>query len=1176
MNAWLVVIVATLYVLVLFALAWWGDRSEHARPFLNHPTMAALSYCLTLAIYNTSWSFYGSIGRAAASGLDFLPIYIGPTLVLLFGSRLMAKVITISKSQNATSISDFLSSRYGKAPSVAALVTLTLLIAVLPYIALQLKAVSAAFDTLTASRPVTGGLTPAWEDTALGVALSMAFFATIFGVRHVHASLHHRGLMIAVAFESLIKLATFVIVALYIAYGMSEGPLALLETAQRDPELARLLTVDLSQPTWISNTIIAAIAFLCLPQAFHVAVVENETPRHIRHAMIFYPLYLVLLSLCMMPIAIAGRLHFGSSVNPDTYIIALPLAAKALNMGLLAFIGGLSAATCMVIVSSVALSTMVCNDVVMPILLRARAFGSGVGVKDLSGFILNLRRVLIFIVLLLAYAMYRLVDPAYPLTLVGLISFVAVAQIGPAFLFGLFWRRANSAGALGGIAVGFLVWTYTLLVPSLSSYLPGMEELVAQGAFGRAWLRPLSLLGVDHLDAISHATFWSLGLNTLMLVALSLALPQNTIERIQAGAFTLGPREDLPLPRASSRVVRLSDLRALVTRFIGPGWGTAAFDDYLNRCAKVGPAVIGLDSPLDLDAVRFTERLLAGAIGAASARIVMTGSLEGYTMSRRAAMAMLDEAAEALRFSRSLLQETVESVPQGICMFDPDLCVIAWNRRFHLLLDLPPELVQIGIPLTRLIEFNRDRGEYGTEDLQSLLTNRNVPSPAAPYIYERIRPDGTVLEISFARLAGGGYVSTYSDVTERHLAAEALRTANETLEQRVSDRTDALARAKAQAEAANLDKTKFLAAVGHDLQQPLHAARLFVATLKQQIVGVESASVVPENAAFLLSSADGALRTTEQLLDGLLEISAIDSRVARANITTFPIADVLGPLAIEFAAIASAKKLALRFVPSSAQVRSDPRLLRRLLQNLIANAVRYTSTGRVLLGCRRRGAMLCVEVWDTGVGIEADQIEPIFREFYRPPHQAESGMGLGLAIAQRTAQLIGANMSVQSLPGQGSCFTVMLPMADLRTESPGLEPRSRALHGVILLIEGDDPTPVLLASLLSEWGCRCITFANLETALTSALPHVIDAVILSGSQQVEAELPMVISHMRSVLGESTACILLSAQPTDSLQAACEFSDIGYLTYPLKLAALRRFLKGAVMRRGRELEPGRLI
>ena len=1171
MQAWFVLAVAAGYVTTLFLIAWWGDRRSVDGPLVSPKSWAAaISYCLTLAVYNTSWSFYGSVGRAATSGLDFVTIYVGPTLVLLFGQPLLSKVIAIAKAQNVTSISDFIAARYGKSQGLAAFVTLASLLGVLPYIALQLKAVGKSFDYLILQPERAGGESLRfWQDSAFGVAASMALFAIVFGVRHVHASEHHRGLMLAIAFESVVKLVAFLIVALFVLFGLSGGPVTLLSQFQSDPQLAAILTFDPAQPVWPSTILISAIAFLCLPP-FHVAVVENEAPSHTRTAAWLYPTYLALFSLLILPIAAAGLARFGAMMDPDTYVISLPVAADATTVSLIAFLGGLSAATGMVIMTSVALSTMLCNDVIMPLVLRSRFFGLRAQSQPVTSMLVAVRRLSILGILLLAYLVHRLVNQTYPLTVIGLLSFVAVAQFGPAFVGGLFWQHANKTGASIGIAVGFFVWGYTLLLPSAAPLWPAIDEIIRQGPWRLAWLKPNALFGLEGLDPISHATLWSLTANLVCFLAFSALGRQSTVERNQAAAYADGVVREM-VPKLSSRVVvRLDDLRALALRFVGVERGSAAFDSYrASRTTGAGPP-LDPSGLVDLDSIRFTENLLAGAIGAASARVVIAASLEGHSLSRREAMAMLDEASEALRFNRTLLQSTLESVPQGICAFDADFNITAWNGRFIALLDLPPDFVRVGLPLADLIAFNVERGEYAASEFAALLVNRDVATQSWPYLYERKRPDGTVLEIVYDRVAEGGYVSTYTDVTERHRAAEALRRANEDLELRVRERTEALEQAKAEAEQANLDKTRFLAAASHDLLQPLNAARLFLSALDESL-HASSQSGDADKERTLAGSAITALRSTEHVLDRLLDISSYDAGAVRAEPFEFPIADLLVQLNVEFSAMARERGLALRVVDCSIAVHSDPHLLRRILQNLLSNALRYTRKGRILLGCRRRGGDLRIEVWDTGVGIAAEDQKRIFEEFHRLAPGSEKGLGLGLAIVDRVSRLLGHAVDVRSRPGRGSCFAVTVPLArgagtPLQRKPASAAPAVAERAMTILCLDNDATILDGLTALLGGWGHHVLVAADADGAMLAAAASPPDVVLLDYHLDGGRSGLDFLDDLRQKSGRDVRALIVTADRSEAVRKEARARGCEILSKPVKPAALRRFLGGEALSR----------
>jgi signal transduction histidine kinase/ActR/RegA family two-component response regulator len=821
----------------------------------------------------------------------------------------------------------------------------------------------------------------------------------------------------------------------------------------------------------------------------------------------------------------------------------------------------------MVIVASVALSTMLCNDVIVPLLLRSRLVGRSGAVWPSPSILLLVRRISVAAILLLAYMMNRLVDEAYPLTVMGLLSFAAIAQFGPAFLGGLLWRRANGAGAVAGIAVGFGFWIYTLLVPSIAPLLPAVDELVANGPFGLAWLRPQALFGVAGLDPISHATLWSLSANVAVFLVASLLKDRSALERLQAEAFVRGvPADQLPL--ASLPVVtRLDDLKALAARFVGGDRSAIAFEEFMRRRRSAGDAAKRDDGLADMEAMRFTENLIAGALGAASARVVMAAALESRSLSRKAAVGMLDEASQALHFNRKLLQGALEGVPQGICVFDRNLAIEAWNGRFLKLLDLPRDLIRVGLPLAELVAFNSERGEYDADDLKALLVNRDLAVQSWPYVYERKRPDGMVLEIAYDRMAEGGYISTYTDVTERHRAAAVLRRANEELERRVQERTRALEQAKAEAERANIGKTRFLAAASHDLLQPLNAARLFLAALDESL-RPNAGDLVREqwdDERALARNAAAALSSTERLLDELLDISAYDSGAVRAQPVDFSVGSLLAQLGLEFSALAHQRGLALRVVPSTLSVRTDPQLLRRVLQNLLSNAVRYTPKGKVLLGCRRRGDCLRIEVRDTGIGIAPERQKEIFEEFRRldTGEDREKGSGLGLSIVERICRLLDLPLEVHSRPGSGTVFSVSVPLAtEAATVSSSVKPvapdAGTEAGLIVLCVDNDDAIRQGLDSLLARWGHRPIVASDERTALANSNGQVPDLALvdyhLDGTTGVE-----VLTRLRKHWSREISGLVITADRSEEVSVRAKALGCEIMAKPVKPAALRRYL-----------------
>ncbi|MBF0392978.1 MAG: histidine kinase [Alphaproteobacteria bacterium] len=646
LQGWIVVGASFLYLSLLFAIAYWGDRrADQGRSVIATPYI----YALSIAVYCTSWTFYGSVGRASSSGPHFLPIYLGPTLMACLWWIVLRKMVRISKRNRITSIADFISSRYGKSTLLGGLVTVIAVVGIMPYISLQLKAVSTTFNVLLSAAPGEAG--SLFTDTSFYVALSLAAFSILFGTRHIDASEHHEGMVAAIAFESVVKLIAFVAVGVFVVWGVHDGWGDLFGKAALDPAIAKLFTIGsvADHGNWVVITLLSMVVIICLPRQFQVAVVENVDETHIRKAVWLFPLYLVLINLFVLPIAVAGLMRFpGGTVHPDTFVLALPMAHQFEALALFAFIGGLSAATGMIIVETVALSTMVCNDLVMPVLLRLRWLKLHER-SDLSRLLLAIRRGTIVLVVYLGYLYVRLIGESFALVTIGLVSFAAAAQFAPAMLGGMFWKGATQKGAFAGLTAGFLIWMYTLLLPSFarSGWLP---ESFLDGPFGIGLLEPYALFGLSGLDHVTHSLIWSMIGNLGAYVMVSLLTQQSAIERIQASLFVDAFRGDQRGSRFWRGSATVADLTALVVRFVGAERAERAFARY-GRTRGVDVASL---RDADADLVNFVERLLAGAIGAASARVMVASVAQGEIVGLHEVMEILDEASQVIAYSQQL------------------------------------------------------------------------------------------------------------------------------------------------------------------------------------------------------------------------------------------------------------------------------------------------------------------------------------------------------------------------------------------------------------------------------------------------------------------------------------------------------------------------------------------
>ncbi len=622
------------YLLALFAVAAWADRRAAAgKSVIGN----AWVYTLSLGVYCSAWTYFGSVGRAAGGGIGFLPIYLGPTLAMALAWIVLRKMVRIAKTWRITSIADFIASRYGKSPTLAGLVTLIALVGVVPYVALQLKAIASGWALLVG--PGAGGA----GTVTLVAALLLAAFTIAFGTRHLDTTERHEGLVAAIAAESVVKLLAFLAVGAFVAWSLFDGFGDIAERAMARPELARVLQPEqagaFANEPWLALMLLAMFSVILLPRQFQVMVVENVDESHIRRAAWAFPAYLLAINVFVLPVAMGGRLFFGdgAGANAETFVLSLPLAGGAPWLAVAAFIGGLSAATGMVIVEAIAVSTMVCNDLVLPGLLRLPRFRE----RDLSGALLPIRRAVIVALLLLGWLYFRVAGEAYALVSIGLISFAAVAQFAPALLGGMYWKGGTRAGALAGLLAGAAVWTWTLLLPSIAKSGWMDDRFLREGPFGIALLKPEQLLGLAGLDNLSHALLWSLLANVGLYLAVSLARPPSAREAAQALLFV-----DVFHRSAAPRVfwrgrAHVAELVALLGRFLGPARAQSLMPDGGSELATP-------------EQVQRAETLLAGAIGSASARVMVASVVDEEALEMGDVMRIVEEASELRHLNEQL------------------------------------------------------------------------------------------------------------------------------------------------------------------------------------------------------------------------------------------------------------------------------------------------------------------------------------------------------------------------------------------------------------------------------------------------------------------------------------------------------------------------------------------
>jgi Na+/proline symporter/signal transduction histidine kinase len=1153
----MVVLSALVYLTALFAIAHVGE--SRGRKLISG-RLRPVIYALTLGVYCTSWTFLGSVGLSSRTGYDFLPIYIGPILVVAVLWHFIGRIVRLAKENNIASIADFAASRYGKSQGVAAMVTLIAVVGVLPYIALQLKAISSSLEVFFSAGG--GGQAPILGDMALLVALILAFFAMVFGTRQVDTTEHQDGLMIAIAVESFIKLAAFLAAGAFVVWGMFDGPVDLLARAAARPDIMEVYSRPIDPALWLTMTLLAAFAILLLPRQFHVMVIENRDPGDVRRTAWMFPLYLLLINLFVIPIAIAGLLIFpAGSIDRDLTVLTLPLSTGAGAVALVVLIGALSAATAMVIVECVALAIMISNEFFMPLALRR-----GGSTRDMAGMILFVRRTAIFVILLLSYAYYRAAGDA-ALASIGLLAFAAIAQIGPALIGGMLWSQATARGAVAGLLAGTAVWTYTLLIPSFGIDNAIFGDTIANGPFGMGLLRPNALFGIE-AHPLVHGVFASLAANLICFVGVSLTRRPNAIERLQADVFLKPEAAPAGAPLRFWRAPNtVDDLRLTVARYLGAERTDAAFRSFAATRARPDGGKLEADAHV----MRFAEHLLASAIGASSLRLVLSLMLKRRNLSSAAALQVVDEASAAIQQNRALLQHALDHAQQGVTVFDRELRLLACNQAFRDLFDLPSELTQPGVPLGEIITFNSERGMYGTDLGEDVVAARihSLVYDTAP-VRLRLPSRRLVIDIRSNNLPDGGRITTYTDITESVAAEEALERANETLERRVRERTEELtkvntelSRAKAEAEEANLSKTRFLAAASHDILQPLNAARLYTSSLVERVASGDVRT--------LAENADMALDSVEEILTALLDISRLDSGKMKPEVATVAVNDIFRQLAVEFEPMAQAKGLKLTFVPCSVSVRTDRRLLRRLLQNLVSNAIKYTPSGRVLVGGRRRRGRLRIEVRDTGIGIPQNRQRQVFREFQRLDEGAmiARGLGLGLSIVERIAKVLDHRIHMWSQPGKGTAFVVETQAAPAALAADAPAPPARpqaaaALSGLCVLCIDNEPAILDgMRALLEGWGCTVVTAADERLALRQLKAARLTPDVLIADYHLDRGNGLAaIRALHKAIRPDLKAILLTADRTAELRDKATALNVTVFNKPVKPAALRAWLSQA--------------
>lgn len=1136
-------LVAIAYLAVLFAVAWFADKQPK-------PQANARIYALSLGVYCTSWAFFGTTAQAANNGWWLAPTYLGTILLFIFGWRVYLQIASICRQQKLTSMADFIATRYGQSSSLSGLISLISVIAVVPYIALQLNATSASIGLLTGSATLNADVF--WQDSTFYITLLLALFAVLFGTRRLRPSEHNPGLMTAIAFESLVKLFAFLVVGIYVCFVLFDSPWQLLQQAEKKGIVAQIEQTRSANYVYWVHVLLGVLATLCLPRQFHTAFIEQGSEQQLKSARWLFPLYLVLITLFTLPIAYAGLLYFeGQAVGYDTFVMALPIAAEQSTVTMLAFLGGFSAATSMVIVSSIVLSIMITNDFINQFLLRRHGVVNG-SLRLSKQRLLFARRVVILVVLLLSYASHRFFAEGNTLANMGLMSFALVAQFAPAMVLGLWWRKASCLGAQLGILTGSAIWFYALLLPSLVEGLGMESEWLLHGPWAITWLAPRNLLALG-LDELSQAVILSLLANTLVYLVVPWFSQARLAERLQSNKFILAENET----RHTQTRLTYQEFADLLQRFGDPEHVQplieSSFPKERAKWREIAPTNIE----------ELVEREMSALIGGPSARLVLQVSKDEKAHSIEDVAEFVDEASQVLRFNRDLLQATIENVEQGISVVDSDLKLVAWNKQYSDMFAYPEGSLYIGRPVAELIRLNAERQLFDFNDLQREVEKRlTYLKQGSAYKFQREHRDGRVFEMQGNPLPGGGFVTTYTDITEFVRQQQSLEQLNTALEEKVQARTveltlanQQLELAKREAERATESKTRFFAAASHDLLQPFNAASLFCALMNERAQGTELASL-SENIKDSLASA-------EDLLSSILELTKLEAGAFRVNPVVFNLDSLLNPLCNEYDALATAKGLAFVVDAIEVALHTDKALLKRVISNLLSNAIRYTNSGEVRLRLERHAERLSIIIEDTGIGIAKQDQALIFQEFKQLGDKAHGqGLGLGLAISKRICDLLGIDLSMGSELGKGTQFTLLLPCRDASTRLSDtntiLPTRDNQLNHVKVWLLDNDPNALkALKQLLINWGCE-VTCAS-DQAQLYALMQVSTADLLIADYQLDGGITG-LDVIRNLNITEVPIIINTANHDETIRELVSDSGYPLLYKPLKAPALKRMVK----------------
>ena len=1137
-SNWLLVGVSIVYAILLSALAIWGNK--HRRKI--SPFQQKLIYAFSLGVYCTSWSFLGISGQAAQNAFSFLPIYIVPILIFVFGWSFIQRVLKVSLKLNSTSIADLLANRFGKSQKLAVLITISILIGTLPYLALQIQAIVNSYIYLRQDNIL--------PDAFLGFIVTglLAGFTILFGVRNIDVTERHTGIMIAVAFESVLKLLAFLTIGIFVSFYLFDSPMEIWTQATINQPQSTQMTGS-QWFSWFGLAVIVFAAFLCLPRQFQSMIVEAKDTKVTSISRWLFPIYILIFALLAIPLGQAGKLLYAETLNPDAYVLFLPAFNGNAFLSLLGFIGTISAASAMVIVSTIAISTMLSNEVVFPSILRRKKI-EGSTFDSFKKDFLVVRKLLVLLVFTLSYLMYSVAPPEKLATL-GEIAFGALAQIGPAFFAAFLWRKANFLAVFSGMFIGFSLWLTFNLLPTLGLYQ-----------------HPFIGLEVSHTTL---ATLISLTANLSIVAALSYLGRQSVQELVQLEHF-FNKLDFKKLKDTSLRKVSVEDLLLLIAKFVGEDKAKKAQIDF-----KITINEIENKSELYHTLINQTEMILASVMGSTSARLVLSSVLEGRQIDLSEMAHFVQHAEDRQqKFSQHVLQSAIENANDGISVIDKDLKIVAWNQAYLNLFNYPDDLIHIGCPVAKLIKHNLvHQGKVPLSEVEEQVNKRiSFIQQGSIHNTERNLADGTIIRIRGNPIPGGGFVMSFTDVTLYRQAEKVLQEKNLDLESLVNQRTeelkhanDALSKsnhdlgmANQKIHAAHKQKTNYLKACSHDLMQPVSAARLFISALSQDLT-------LNEMQLQTVRQIESSINNANDLIKDLNEVSQIESGNIQPQIEDVSLQELFLSLFNEFEMTCEQANIFIKFIPTKLHIESDPKLLKRILQNFISNACRYAPNSRLVIGCRRKGDFVQINVIDTGPGIPFEKQNLVFEQFVQLENKSSAGLGLGLNIAKGFSQILGHKLCLRSAENKGCNFSIEVPLSLSYATKDSIVEHAVNLKGLTIhCIDNEQQVTSALIKLLSILGCKVLTSNSVSEAMINAEKHQDDIDLMLVDYQLEDALNglELIEAIRDEFGTVPA-ILVTATLEKSLEQSANAMDVEFIAKSDVSSELQSKIGNTIMR-----------